>query len=571
VFVRPARRGRPEGPGEAGEESVSGIEESFSPASPSPAPAATPPPPHPAHAPPLGSIDLIDWRAVGTTAPLIAATVLFSVLHIPINVPALCETLGARADVDHEFMVNGAANAFTGICLGGLQSYMVYATSALYHRSGGGGRASGLAVAVLVMAVAVCADDALAYVPRCLAGVLSLHLGLDLLLEALWKARSVLDPYEHVQVFAVVLCCQCLGLLQGLGIALSLACAGFIAGMSASSKSVVEKLPPAGLRSKTLRSKHHHAALDELLEAHVSACRVRTSGLFFGNARELLVHTSRELCLGSTDESSDGVPAGPINTFVLDMTAVNYADSTAVEALGNLCVDCARGGIVVLVAGLRKRLLTKCRRAGCLRSADKRAMSFHTLDAACAYAEQRVLGLSGAPPARSHNDTVSIHDALLHLCDGDGLAADRTAATRIATYLERRALPAGAEVWTAGDAPTETCWLESGVLGVPKRLNPRLRVPTVRFSFTGEQHDYSDLVEMTVPGQQSGELGFFTGDPRKFTLVAVRPSVVWVLTADAFERMRQEDPHMCWVLQGVALRYASHRLRMMATGGVHSV
>ena len=54
---------------------------------------------------------------------------------------------------------------------------MAYSTSALYHKTGGGGRVSNLLVAALMVGFLMLGPSAITYFPRPLAGSLLMHLG----------------------------------------------------------------------------------------------------------------------------------------------------------------------------------------------------------------------------------------------------------------------------------------------------------------------------------------------------------------------------------------------------------
>lgn len=82
----------------------------------------------------------------------------------------------------------------------------------------------------------------------------------------------------------------------------------------------------------------------------------------------------------------------------------------------------------------------------------------------------------------------------------------------------------------------------------------------------------SRFLEVSRPGQMSGELGLFTRELRKYTLVAVEPCVLWTIDTGALNAMQTQDPQCYIVLLRLALRYASHRLHsLMLVGQLHSV
>lgn len=84
---------------------------------------------------------------------------------------------------------------------------------------------------------------------------------------------------------------------------------------------------------------------------------------------------------------------------------------------------------------------------------------------------------------------------------------------------------------------------------------------------------HGDFLEYSCPGQMSGELGLFTRELRRYTMVALAPeSVIWRIDVATLNAMLTEDPAAYIVLQKVALSYASHRLHCLVFHGqLHSV
>jgi SulP family sulfate permease len=57
-----------------------------------------------------------------------------------------------------------------------------------------------------------------------------------------------------------------------------------------------------------------------------------------------------------------------------------------------------------------------------------------------------------------------------------------------------------------------------------------------------------------------GEMGLITGQARSATIEAEIASVTYVLTADAFERVRQSNPALCQALLTYVIRVMAERL-----------
>lgn len=98
-----------------------------------------------------------------------------------------------------ELIAHGFANGLSGM-FGGLQTYMTYSNSVLYAKSGGKGKISSLAIVVLTIVLFVIGPSIASYLPRCMAGTLLLHIGIDLVLEGVYDCEYMFSivPYLYL-------------------------------------------------------------------------------------------------------------------------------------------------------------------------------------------------------------------------------------------------------------------------------------------------------------------------------------------------------------------------------------
>jgi sulfate permease, SulP family len=119
------------------------------------------------------------------------------------------------ADMNTELIAHGFSNGFSGlfggeliqrlqtptlqiglltlrvVCvLPGLQNYLCYSNSVLYAKSGGQGKAASLAVAAGLMILFFVGPHIGTYIPRCMAGTILLHMGIDLMTEGFYDCKS---------------------------------------------------------------------------------------------------------------------------------------------------------------------------------------------------------------------------------------------------------------------------------------------------------------------------------------------------------------------------------------------
>ena len=77
---------------------------------------------------------------------------------------------------------------------------MAYTQSVVYDRSGGRGKRSGVAVAVLTAALFVIGPTIASFIPKCMAGALLLHVGFDLFLEGVYDTIGKCDRHLKPQL-----------------------------------------------------------------------------------------------------------------------------------------------------------------------------------------------------------------------------------------------------------------------------------------------------------------------------------------------------------------------------------
>lgn len=79
----------------------------------------------------------VHWDAIWGSTHVLIGLVVFSLAHVPINVPSLSLTSGQKCDINKELLAHGWSNLLSG-AVGGVQNYLCYSNSALFYKCGGG-------------------------------------------------------------------------------------------------------------------------------------------------------------------------------------------------------------------------------------------------------------------------------------------------------------------------------------------------------------------------------------------------------------------------------------------------
>merc|ERR1712238_340110 len=157
----------------------------------------------------------ISWTAVTKSLGTIVGVSCFSVVNVPINIPAFANACNVEVDMNNELMTHGYSNILSGI-LGGIQNVMTYSISVLYYKSGGKSKGGLVALIVGTIFIFVVGTSTMPYIPRCMAGTLLLHIGIDLFLEGIVESFEEYDTIEYAGIVAIVLVMTFMGMTPAL-------------------------------------------------------------------------------------------------------------------------------------------------------------------------------------------------------------------------------------------------------------------------------------------------------------------------------------------------------------------
>ncbi|CAJ1364345.1 unnamed protein product [Effrenium voratum] len=499
----------------------------------------------------LCSWRLIAWHVFPSQLPLLCGIVVFSCLHVPVNVPALAQATGRRVDVNKELTAHGMAN-LVAAGLASLQTYMVYSSSLLYFRCGGGSRVTGFCIALAVMACIPLTSSLICYLPRMLAGVLLGHLGVELLWESVVDTWPRLGWPDYLIVVFIAGVCN-VSFIYGLMVGLLCACVAFVVEAAMSDPVRFAFYPGRGLRSRKIRSQRQLQLLADF-DQKGGFLVLRLHGtLFFGNTHSLQKRVQQVSCLA----------------VILDFAQVISMDSSAFSEVDSLAGAVQSRGITVICSGLGADA-AKVKGHVHLMAAHSFPDMEHAVEAVeeMALASPMIrtavsmpaLGSRGGRQAAVAPQAAAdfFVDVCVRLLEPLGFQEETAIALR--DYFEFQQAPLGAVLWAPGDPSDFAFLLVSGHVGVLDDRCDRFGRTVTRF------------IECSLPGQFTGELNLFTGEPRKNKIEATEDLTFWTITQSSLSSMQQDALPLAFALQSIALRYAAHRMYLsMLDGHVHTV
>lgn len=275
-------------------------------------------------------IHSISWTSVIRCIPTIFALAIFSLIHVPINIPAFAVSTNVEADMNAELIAHGYSNAVSGL-FGGLQNYMAYTQSVLYARSNGDGKYSSIAVAGASILLFFIGPTIASYIPRCMAGTLLLHVGIDLFLEGVYDTFGEFDDLEYAGICFIAIAMTSYGMEAAMIVGVISALLTYAIQNITHLKPIRGSMSAATLRSSSLS--RCPEAVEILNNPRTGRKRIQViqlqGHLFFGNVAQItdgVHHILRQK--KNTDEE-------PL-IVMIDFTLVLGIDSSAAQAIVKL-------------------------------------------------------------------------------------------------------------------------------------------------------------------------------------------------------------------------------------------
>lgn len=422
----------------------------------------------------------------------------------------------------HNLAGQGLSNVAAALA-GGLTVTTSISYSCAIFDAGGRTRLSTIAMALLFLVIALAAPGLIAALPRVVLSAILVTIAFRLwdrwCITLLRDLVRLQDRVAHVRARRNIGIVLAVGIATVLGqpvigafVGVVMSCLVFIVEMS---RPVVRRrLDGSRLRSKRIRSQTDLAYLRE--SGRRIAILELQGVLFFGNADDLASEARRL--------------EGEAATLIIDLRRVTDLDTSGVTILRQIAARCRKAGLALTLSGVDASFgslvteATGCSREGCA-----------TLDDALESAEDQLLAQATSRPSWR---ALAIGATDL----ASGLSEAEIAS--LTARLTRCAYRAGELLCRAGD-PADRLWL--------------LTRGSVSVRLSGQ------LAERRIaglgPGTSVGEMGLIDRRPRSADVVADVDIEAYVLTAEDFDRLLRETPHLGQSLLATIARLTAQRLR----------
>jgi len=458
----------------------------------------------------LGDVRNFPWQLLPGLSGDIFAVMFVTAITMLLNTTGIELVTRREADLGRELKTVGVANV-TAAALGGYVSCISLSRTTLTYAAGG------LTVAAASVLILAADPSFLAYVPKFVLGGLLLYLGAALMYEWLVDAARRISLVEYASLLAIALLIVQVGFIAGVLIGVIIGCATFA--VSASRVNAIKfRFDGSEYRSTLDRGPDELA----ILAAHGREIQGMSlqSYLFFGSANWLYQQV-KALFASEPD----------CRFLVFDFRLVTGIDSSAMHSFIQIKQAAEEVGARLVLVNL----------SGESRNAF-RARRFITDDVIVASDLDRALESCEKAVIAAHlpegGEARTLRDWLTQAL----VSAEY--AEQLAEVCERLEVDKDEIIASQGEPAHSMHFILEGRVGIIVRMDDGRLI----------------RVRSLGPHTTIGEMGLITNQLRSATIQAEVPSVLYALSADAYERIKRDNSALSQALLTYVIRVMTERL-----------
>jgi len=463
----------------------------------------------------------VHWSALAQQGTSVAALILVVAIVLLLNATGIELETEQDANLDQELQLSGLANLANGL-LGGFIGSLSLSRTLLNHQAGGRTRLSGLVVALLGAAALFGGVSLVGYLPKPFLGGMLLYVGISLLFSWLYKTWFQLSQTDYALIWFILITVATLGILEGIGLGIVIACLIFT--LTYSRLSVIKhELTGAEYQSNRARPFQQQQAL-RTHGQHIHILWLQ-GYLFFGTATTLLDHIQTRL-------TTKTLPA--IHFLILDFREVSGLDASALLSFVKLQRVVQNHQIKLIYSDLSPDIYRQFQLQELITKPEEPDQTFADMDHALEWCEEQLL-------AQAHVRRSKTLPLALQLAE---LFPDSNQLSQFMAYLEPGKYPAGHQLITKGVTTEALYFVEYGQITV-----------------VGELADgQTRRIRTMGAGTIFGELGLYRRTPPMASVVTDQPVRLYRLTREALERMETEHPALAATFNRYIARLIAERL-----------
>ncbi|TVQ56579.1 MAG: SulP family inorganic anion transporter, partial [Spirulina sp. DLM2.Bin59] len=169
----------------------------------------------------------VDWAVVLGQGGAIATLMLISLLSLVLTNNGIELAVEKDIDLNQELQAVGLANLAAG-CGCGMAGNQALPSTLLVHKMQANHRLAGVFKTLPCLTVLVLGSGFLAYFPKPILGSLLMYLGIDLLLQWLYKSRQKLPLTDYLTIVLIMIVINAVGFLEGVLVGLAMTVVLFV-------------------------------------------------------------------------------------------------------------------------------------------------------------------------------------------------------------------------------------------------------------------------------------------------------------------------------------------------------
>tara|TARA_B110000858_G_C17810077_1_gene480673 strand:- start:8224 stop:10203 length:1980 start_codon:yes stop_codon:yes gene_type:complete len=466
----------------------------------------------------------VKWIAISEQLGGIVVVALLCSMMLLLDVSGI--ELLAKKDLnpDHELEVMGYTNVVNGM-LGGFPGVHDASDTALVDRLGGKDRLMGIVNSLLVAAAILAGTEFMELVPTFLLGGLLIYVGLEFLIDWIWKARDELPLSDYVVVILILVVIIFSDILQGVTFGFFVAIILFVVNYSQLS---VIKLETNGsdhasnvdrdLETRELLNKEGHRILIMVLQGFI----------FFGTADKLVTAIRKRIM---------ELEGGQFDFLVLDFHHVSQLDTSAIVTFSKLAQLSERIGFHIVISSADEKSIKQLVKHGFFTFGEKSLERHYKdqLDTAVDWCERRIL----------QDLNINDEEQNLELQDVLGrIAYEQADVDLLANFFVVENRKAGEYLFKEGDNGESLYFVGSGTVVVV------LKVP----------RQDERILRKYKAGAILGEMAIYTGENRTASVRIESDACLFRLDKEKLEEMSRRFPASTAALHTYIVKVLSERL-----------
>ena len=466
----------------------------------------------------------VKWIAIWEQLGGIVVVALLCSMMLLLDVSGI--ELLAKQDLnpDHELEVMGYTNVVNGM-LGGFPGVHDASDTALVDRLGGKDRLMGIVNSLLVAAAILAGTEFMELVPTFLLGGLLIYVGLEFLIDWVWKARDELPLSDYVVVILILVVIIFSDILQGVTFGFFVAIILFVVNYSQLS---VIKIETNGsdhasnvdrdLETRELLNKEGHRVLIMVLQGFI----------FFGTADKLITSIRNRIM------ELDG---SKFDFLVLDFHHVSQLDTSAIVTFSKLAQLSDRIGFHIVISSADEKSIKQLVKHGFFTFDDQRLERHYKeqLDTAVDWCERRILQDLNL---NDEEQNLDMHDVL------GRIAYEEADVKLLSDFFVVENRTAGEYLFKEGDKGESLYFVGSGTVVVV------LKIP----------QQAERILRKYKAGAILGEMAIYTGENRTASVRIESDARLFRLDKEKLEEMSRRFPASTAALHTYIVKVLSERL-----------